>query len=186
MLTILQSFKCIKGKVAVCAHSRSVQDSHHSCVVCWEDSPLLNVNKYVNTFCTTEHQCRRKLGFYLSKTTLKYIEDFIIPFWWGGILFVFNCFTKLSKTCCICQKRDVNLNPVHCFLAEAFTSLVLAHGSRWHAHPSFSTVNIWGMCAYVFLSPMVPLPPDRTATFRLLINSVTSIASMEMSTWELA
>lgn len=107
------------------------------CAVCWEGFPLLNVNKYINTLWTTEHQCRGKWGFYLSKATLKYIEDFISPFWWGGVLFATVLSRCLRHAAFARNTRDVNLNSAHRFLAETPASLVPAHASRWRARPSF-------------------------------------------------
>ncbi len=122
------------------------------CVVCWEGFPLLNVNKYINTLWTTEHQCRVKWGFYLSKTTLKYIEDFISPFWWEGVLFATVLSRCLRHAAFARNTRDVNLNSAHCFLAEAFASLVPAHTNRWHARPSFP---LWILVLCVHMSACV-------------------------------
>lgn len=125
-------------------------------VVCWEGFPLMNVSKYINTLWTTEHQCRGKWLFYLSKATLKYIEDFISLFRWGGVLFC-NRFIMLSKACCVCQiykrcKLELFV------LAETSMSLESACISRWHAHPSFPWWIV--MCAYVCMCLIVLRLPD--------------------------
>lgn len=108
-----------------------------------------------------------KWGFYLSKATLKYIEDFISPFWWGGVLFA----TVLSH----CQRhaafarntRDVNLNSAHWFLAEIVTSLVPVHEQMaWTS--KFSNVNICITCICLHACVIVTRPPDKAVIFSLI------------------
>lgn len=116
-------------------------------MVCWEGFPLLNVNKYINTLWTTEHQCTGKWGFYLSKATLKYIEDFISSFWWGGVLFATVLSHCLRHAVFARNIRDVNLNSL--FLGwDVCVGSVLAHMSRWHAHPSFP-LWIFVLCVHM-------------------------------------
>lgn len=147
------------------------------CVVCWEGFPLLNVNKYINTLRTTEHQCKGKWGFYLSKATLKYIEDFISPFWWGGVLFATVLSHCLRHAAFARNIRDVNLNSAHCFLAETVTSLVPPHTSRWRSRRSFP---LWIFVLCVHMSACVWWwhgHLTKLSFLFLLINSDTSISS---------
>lgn len=123
-------------KISVSAPSRSLQDLH--CSLWFAERVFLYwMSIGTSIHSGQQHQCRGKWVFYLSEATLKYIEDFISPFWWGGVLFC-NSFITVSETGCTCQKNRgmQNLNSAVCFLAEALPFLVsvqhkqMAHTSK--------------------------------------------------------
>lgn len=173
-MTLLPSSNCVKGNLLF-VRTQAVYRIYTT-LVCWEGLPLLNVNKYINALWTTEHQCRGKWGFCLSKAALKYIEDFIRPFWWEGVLFATVLSCCLRHAAFVRNTKDVNLNPAHYFLAETLTSLMPAHTSRWQPRPSFPLwIFVWCMC--------VTQPPNKAVFFPLLMNSATFILSVGITTW---
>ena len=158
---------------------KGVRDLRRPCAVCWEGFPLLNVNKHVDTLWTTEHQCGGKWGFYLSKATLKYIEDFISPFWWGGVLFATVLSRCLRHAAFARNTRGCKLepSPLVSWLGAPCLSRP-ARMSRWCARPQvFHCERCCITRAYVCTCVILTPPPDEAVLFPSLLTSLAVATS---------
>lgn len=136
-------------KISVCARSRSLQDLHCSL---WFAERVFRYWMSIGTSIHSgqQHQCRGKWVFYLSEATLKYIEDFISPFWWG-VLFC-NSFITVSETSFTCQKnRGCRTLTLLCVSwPRHYRFLFLCNISRWHTHPRFPLFYYACVCLNLF------------------------------------